>query len=162
MLPPAKRKAFCRVQPQWLRPPITCEDEDEDDDGRSEKDATRENDDYEKAFRGSREMRDAMRIAGIGPGAPGAQYAPYIDKFKCWAKRTRRVIKNATVIKTMTLWLTTQLLGDEELDFSKPPRMKKGARGCVCVCVCVRTCVRSPKDMLFSCCDVFLASLPSY
>jgi hypothetical protein len=36
------------------------------------------------------------------------------------------MIKNATVVKTMTLWLTTQLLGDEELDFSKPPRMKKG------------------------------------
>ena len=103
------------------------EDEDEDDDGTSEKDAAREDDDYEKAFHGSREMRDAYSGHGAGRSRRAcAQYAPYIDKFKCWAKRTRRVIKNATVVKTMTLWLTTQLLGDEELDFSKPPRMKKG------------------------------------
>ena len=72
-------------------------------------------------------MRDAYSGHGAGRSRRAcAQYAPYIDKFKCWAKRTRRVIKNATVVKTMTLWLTTQLLGDEELDFSKPPRMKKG------------------------------------
>ena len=99
------------------------EDEDEDDDGTSEKDAAREDDDYEKAFHGSREMRDAYSGHGAGRSRRAcAQYAPYIDKFKCWAKRTRRVIKNATVVKTMTLWLTTQLLGDEELDFSKPPQ----------------------------------------
>ena len=99
------------------------EDEDEDDDGTSEKDATREKDDYETAFHGSREMRDAYSGHGAGRSRRScAQYAPYIDKFKCWAKRTRRMIKNATVVKTMTLWLTTQLLGDEELDFSKPPQ----------------------------------------
>jgi hypothetical protein len=103
------------------------EDEDEDDDETSENDAAREDDDYETAFRGSREMRDAYSGHGAGRSRRAcAQYAPYIDKFKCWAKRTRRMIKNSTVVKTMTLWLTTQLLGDEELDFSKPPRMKKG------------------------------------
>ena len=79
------------------------------------------------AFHGSREMRHAYSGHGAGRSRrAGAQYAPYIDKVKCWAKQTRRVIKNATVVKTMTLWLTTQLLGDKEHDFSEPSRMKKG------------------------------------
>jgi hypothetical protein len=101
--------------------------DDDDDDETSEKDAAREDHDYEKTFHGSCEMRDAYSGHGAGRSRRAcAQYAPCIEKFKCWAKRIRGVIKNATVVKTMTLWLTTQLLGDEELDFSKPPRMKTG------------------------------------
>ncbi len=75
------------------------EDDDEDDDETSENDAAREDDDYETAFRGSREMRDAYSGHGAGSSRRAcAQYAPYIDKFKCWAKRTRRMLKNSTVV----------------------------------------------------------------
>ena len=46
---------------------LGASDYDEDDDEASEKEATRENDDYEKAFHGSREMRkrhDRHHVAG--------------------------------------------------------------------------------------------------
>lgn len=80
------------------------DDGDDDDDATCDTDAAREDNEYEKVFHRPRETRSAYCRHRVR--RPSAHYFQYIDKVKCWAKQTRRVITNATVVKKMTLWLT--------------------------------------------------------